>query len=1584
MIFVTVSKKKLSFFKKKSTITAVHFLRNPIMKHQQLSSCAVAVLAVLSTSAFASDESSDSLEIRQALESNYSSGSTACVITNDDFENSPMIADLKAYIDVINSKTGEHVEALPYARGESLCIPGLQNGLSYDLILKRGLISSNGKILRQDVKKEITLHDAEPRLFMDSGVLLPRSESDGKVYVKTINIDKLKVELYKINRKQLIASEYSQYLYDNLSSWMLEPLISNFAEKVAGVEIDTEGKRNERVALPIDLNALYGKTPEDGVYLLSVRDASLSDDAMLDSDLGDRHFSRLIIASDLSVTAYKGYGLVKLAVRSLKSANPVPGAEVNIISRSGRSLYATRTDADGFASIPYEALSGKDALRASAATVDHGNDFFMLPLSADSSLSLESITNVPYEGPLVYGPKEVKAMAMTDRGIVRPGEKINFTVLVRNRNLGASDLKALVLKLRRTDGMLVSQMTAPAKGAGFFETAFEIPDKCNRGQWTLEACSGDRVLAETNFQVADFVPGTVTAKTGGNNNTLKAGKKESFLVSAFYNYGSPAAALNTESHIDFFALEHPFDKGKYRDYSFGPNKEEAEKLNSNAIDPEAVALNDQGKGLISATMPDVSYAIKALFSATVYAGSTVAATQKDYTLYPDSSLIGIRVNDDRSNISLISCDEKGNARDDVISYSIKRRLRDYQFVLEYGNWHYVPQIRKYAVMAASGSSGENGLDIDIADLEDGEYEITSTTKDGGKSSLIFYKGYALSEGVDSPDKMEVSCDKASYKVGDKATLSFIAPREGTLDLIFGTDEILKTQRFDVKKGHNTISFKVDNTFEQGTHVLLSLSSAATASPAPVHAFGLSYIAVDSDEKKLALKLDAPDFLRPEEELKAELSIDDPHDQVNYFAALVDEGVLNLTSFKTPDPFAYFTSPGKYEIQVNDLCNRLLRAFSKGDQGYGEDPMLYAGAASTPEALSQLKNKVIAIHQGVTEVKDGKAQISFKIPRHQGAMRLMVIAADSKAVGSAQKSITVRDKTAQSVNLPSILHIGDKLASSVNISNLELDDSNLSLNLSCSGSIKCAALTDHLLSIRKGDQVNVPFDVTADALGTGNISYTIKAGDYQIADHIGVVTAEPSISAFLQDARFVKKGESAELKLPLNATHARNAKLSSGLMPYFSKSQLREILLTHTTYDALSTALSLTALLSVDDNVKTHAQVRDLVVQLQTFFDSDGSIENVHPFTTVLACGALLTAQNKGYYVSPELTYAMFNQLKNAARYQTDTVRALALEQLASLNSVNISQLRYSLEQCIQNNLSPIEAAAFSRAFKLTGDEENARALLVKGIEKLSLIARLDDAIIQAKNDEEREQAISKRRDLENAPVSYHLYDAAVLFAVATLNHDEEALKKFDLTMFKDSSWDLATTSALLIAAGQNPQSNTKDVEAPDGSYKVVNEGDSDEWYMLQALAVPQQSSNENDEISFKMEFLDDRLKPIAADTAVKAYKKTFVTYTIDRKATGNNDVIIRTSLPSGFTLEKMLDGGSGIADAVIPYEVEQGDEGLVITLKSWQISNMRHIRLVLGTRADLKGEFVVPATQISDPSIPGLHIYTSDKTVRVD
>ncbi len=1554
------------------------------MKYQQLSTCAVAVLAALSSSAWAENAGKDLLEIKEALESNYSSGSTACVITNDDFESSPMIADLKAYIEVINSNTKEHVEALPYAKGESLCVPGLQNGQSYALILKKGLISSSGKILEQDVQKQITLHDAEPRLFMDSGVLLPRSESDGKLYVKTINIDKLKVELYKINRKQLIDSEYSQYLYDNLSSWMLEPLITNFAEKVAGVELNTEGKRNERVALPIDLNALYGKSPEDGVYLLSVRDASLSDEAMLDSDLGDRHFSRLIIASDLGVTAYKGFGLVKLAVRSLKSANPVPGAEVNIISRSGRSLYATRTDADGFANIPYEALSGKDALRASAATIDHGNDFFMLPLSADTSLSLESITGVPYEGPIVYGPKEVKAMAMTDRGIVRPGEKINFTVLVRARDLSASDLKALVLKLRRTDGLLVSQMTAPAKGAGFFETTFEIPDKCNRGQWSLEACSGDRVLAETSFQVADFVPGTVTAKMGGNNDSLRAGKKESFLVSAFYNYGSPAAKLNTESHIDFFALEHPFSKGKYQDYSFGPNKEEAEKINSKAIDPEAISLSDQGKGLISATMPDFPYAVRSLFSAIVYAGGTIASTDKNYTLFPSSSLIGIKVNDDRDKISLISCDDQGNAKDEIINYTIKRRLRDYQFVLEYGNWHYVPQIRKYAVMSSSANSGQDGINIDIAELEDGEYEITSTTKDGGKSSLIFYKGYALSEGIDSPDKLEVSCDKASYKVGEKATLSFIAPREGTLDLIFGTDEITKTLRFDVKKGHNSISFKVDNSFEQGTHVLLSLSSAATASPAPVHAFGLSYIAVDSDSKKLDLKLEAPDSLRPEEELKAELSVSNPQDKVNYFVALVDEGVLNLTSFKTPDPFTYFTTPAKYEIQVNDLCNRLLRAFSKGDQGYGDDPMLYAGAASTPEALSQLKHKVIAIHQGITEAVHGKAQISFKVPHHQGALRLMVIAADSKGVGSAQKSITIHDKTAQSLSLPSILHMGDKLASSININNLELDTSALSLDLECKGSIKCDTLSGHKIDIAKGDQLNIPFNVNAESLGTGQITYSIKGGDYQISDKAEVITTEPSISAFMQAAKFVKKGESAELKLPLNATHARNAQLSSGFLPYLSMSQLREIVSSHTTYDALSTALSLTALLTVDDNVKTHALVRDLVVSLQTFFDRDGSIENVHSFTTALACGALLSAQKQGYYVSSELTYAMFNQLKNFARYETDTVRALALEQLANLNAVNISQLRYSLEQCIQNDLSPLEAAAFSRAFKLTGDEEHAHSLLINGIEKLSLIAKLDDAIIQAPNDEERDKAISKRRDLENAPVSYHLYDTAVLFAMAALNKDEEAIEKFDLTMFKDCSWDLATTSALLIAAGQYPQSKTKDVEAPDGSYQVTNDGDSDEWYMLQALAVPQNSSTKNDDLSFKMEFLDENLKPIANDATIKAYKKTFVTYTIDRKATGNNDMIIRTSLPSGFTLEKMLDDQSGIKDAVIPYEVEQGDEGLVITLKSWQISNMRHIKLVLGTRADLKGQFVVPATQISDPSIPGLHIYTNDDVIKVD
>ena len=196
---------------------------------------------------------------------------------------------------------------MPYVKRADLCLPGLKNGHDYSVKIKAGLLSSSGQSLQKDMSYDVKIDDAAPRVFMEKGVLLPAVQSNSVIYVQSINTERLKVALYKINRDDLISAEFSRFLSGNLDTWESTPLINNHAELQGEMTLATEGKNNEETFTALDLKELYQKKAlEDGVYLLSVKDAALRADDEYDDDCRDRFFSRLLIVSNLAVTSYRG------------------------------------------------------------------------------------------------------------------------------------------------------------------------------------------------------------------------------------------------------------------------------------------------------------------------------------------------------------------------------------------------------------------------------------------------------------------------------------------------------------------------------------------------------------------------------------------------------------------------------------------------------------------------------------------------------------------------------------------------------------------------------------------------------------------------------------------------------------------------------------------------------------------------------------------------------------------------------------------------------------------------------------------------------------------------------------------------------------------------------------------------------------------------------------------------------------------------------------------------------------------------------------------------------------------------------
>ncbi|MGY2437004.1 hypothetical protein ACW4FQ_28045, partial [Escherichia coli] len=116
---------------------------------------------------------------------------------------------------------------------------------------------------------------------------------------------------------------------------------------------------------------------------------------------------------------------------------------------------------------------------------------------------------------------------------------------------------------------------------------------------------------------------------------------------------------------------------------------------------------------------------------------------------------------------------------------------------------------------------------------------------------------------------------------------------------------------------------------------------------PKRAVGLLHLPLERAPRKLALSLEAPEKMRPKQPLKVKISARNADgsipEKVHVLVAAVDVGILNITSYATPDPFANFFGRKAYGADQLDIYGQLIEAQGRvASLAFGGDAGLAAG------------------------------------------------------------------------------------------------------------------------------------------------------------------------------------------------------------------------------------------------------------------------------------------------------------------------------------------------------------------------------------------------------------------------------------------------------------------------------------------------------------------------------------------------------------------------------------------------------------------------------------------------------------------
>src|SRR5438067_3375207 len=501
------------------------------------------------------------------------------------------------------------------ARGDTRCLDVLKHGETYQIELLAGFPAASGETMPETFRGRIVVPDRKPAIsFAGAGYVLPREGAAG-MPVTTINLDRVKVRLVRVNDRNLVPSINAEKLSMSFGSDDVDEVINQAGSLVWQGEMTITGPRNRPVVTAIPLSEmLHDKAP--GVYLAAVERADAKDDSR------STPATNWVLVSNLGLTTYTGTDGMAVAVRSLADAKPLKGVALRLYARNNGELGSATTDAEGLARIPGAILRGRggDEPFAVMAYGAEGDFNFLEIGRAAFDLSDRGVSGRAPPGP-------VDAYLYTDRGIYRPGESVHLMALVRDDKANSVAGLPVTFRLLRPDGVEVERRQLTGDTLGAHDVTYALARDARIGTWHAELRLDPKApaIGSIEFRVEDFVPPQLKVELSASDKPVKPGEPYPVAVAARYYYGAPGSGLAVEAQATIGFDEAPFPNEP--DFHFGLVGEEFTSDRKD-LDPPATDADGKSTATLNLTdLPDLTKPLAATIRVSVFEPSGRAVSE---------------------------------------------------------------------------------------------------------------------------------------------------------------------------------------------------------------------------------------------------------------------------------------------------------------------------------------------------------------------------------------------------------------------------------------------------------------------------------------------------------------------------------------------------------------------------------------------------------------------------------------------------------------------------------------------------------------------------------------------------------------------------------------------------------------------------------------------------------------------------------------------------------------------------------------------------------------------------------------------
>jgi len=1221
-----------------------------------------------------------------------------------------------------------------------LCIAGFSFNQVYNLTLKPGLPDAAGEKLADSETVPVTLADKPSLVRFSGGIVLPRDNADG-LPITTVNIDKLKLKLIRVGDRLLSQIESGTVDETTLYSYDETQLETNQGAVVWTGTMDVANVKNDSVVTLVPIRDML-KDEKPGAYVLVAMDAAKAktDDSGNEdnSDSGDIA-TQWVVDSDIALTTFQGADGLAVFARSYANAKPTSGVKLTLVARDNNVLATTTTNSDGRADFDPGFFNGKGGDEPVVVMAYNGSDFSFLDLRRPAF----DLTDRGVGGRAVPGP--VDAYLYTERGVYRPGETIKLTTMLRN-GVGASVSAPLTLIATRPDGVEFARTTVAAASlvAGAANWSLPLRNTSPHGRWQIAAYLDPKsdAVGRVQFDVADFVPQRLKVALTPEEKVLHPNSDFHVRAESRFLYGAPASGLSGEGQATITTDSDPYPD--YSLYQFGRVDDSFADVSIDLTVPESDA---SGITEATGTIGDIAQTtlpLKASVKISIHEpGGRTTDKSVDIPLRARDVAIGILpafqdqsvAENAPASFEAIAVDGDGKRIAlSGLTVTWVREDESYQWYQDSGSWKYQSVTRDRLITSGTLDIAASGAPNKLTQaMPYGTYRLTIVDpKSGAASSFRFYSGWAASASGDRPDRIPVAANKPSYKPGETAHVSIKPTADGKALVVVASDKVYSSQVIDAPAGGASIDIPVSADWGAGAYVLVTDYRALNDATGrePVRSIGVAWLGVDNSARTLTPLIGGPAKITPRQHIVIPVTVKglDGGESAYITLAAVDEGILQLTDFKSPDPVDYYFGKRRLGVGMHDDYGRLIKPEKAPIGSIREGGDSFGG-----RSLAVVPTQTVALFSGLVKVgAGGLAQIPLDIPDFNGELRLMVVAFSDNKLGHADRPLTVRDPVVADIVLPRFLAPGDHAEAALNMNNVEGGAGNYTATITTSGPVGLEAgapqdVITHALS--RGQRILLPVALEATGLGIAGIKLTVTGpGGFKVSRGWPIEVRAPQLDLARDDVAVLGAGQTwkadkslvadvvpSTLNVALSISAAHGYSDVPGLLRWLDKYPYGCIEQTTSRAMPLLYFNDLAALAGLPTDQKLHQRIQDsvdTVLDMQNFagdFGMWGPGNDADPWISVFALDFLYQAKQKGYVVPNEALRRGAGWLKTTSTTDSndDQVRAYAFYVLSREGQVNLSDLRYFSDTRGSEWNNAIAAALTGAAAAQAGDRSRA-------------------------------------------------------------------------------------------------------------------------------------------------------------------------------------------------------------------------------------------------------------------------------------